>query len=162
MKHRIQLFVSSLGILFVCAFAGKVQFALEHQELHESLGVFELTRTLVWGWKFDLAIAATFTLLSYLAALSLHLITRARFTPLLSATTVISVVSLLLLHGSDTLYYAEAGRHMGYELKETFNSGAALMLSAATTYFQALVIQLILITAAIIATAVSRPPLPDR
>ncbi len=150
MIQRLKLFLLSLTTLFVLALLGKLQFALNHVELHQEMGGLQLLTTLLWGFRFDLAIASALTLLAFLGAQLLNLLPRLRFAPLLRWTTAAAAAVLLWLHGADLLYYAEAGRHMGYELKEGLNSGAALAASIFTRYALPVALQLLFIAIAIL------------
>jgi phosphoglycerol transferase MdoB-like AlkP superfamily enzyme len=151
MMQRLKLFLLSLTTLFTLALLGKLQFALNHFELHSEMDWPGLLGTLLWGFRFDLAIASALTLFAFIAAQLLSLLPRLRFAPLLRWTTAAAAALLLWLHGADLLYYAEAGRHMGYELKEGLNSGGALAASIFTRYALPVALQLLFIAIAILA-----------
>lgn len=153
MLHRLQLFLLSLVTLLVAALLGKLQFAIVHSALRQGQGVIEWLSTLLWGLRFDLAVSAAFALCAYLAAQLLALLPRGDLATQLRRSTAIAAAALLLLHGADTLYYGEAGRHMGYELKEGVNSGAALAISALSTHAVTFLIQLLLIAAVLIGNS---------
>ncbi len=145
MLQRLSLFLLSLTTLFTFALLEKGMFALHYSELQQKLGPLELLYTLLWGFRFDLAISAIFALLAFLAAQLLALLTRRGFAATLRWTTFLATAALILLHGADTLYYGEAGRHLGYELTEGLNSGAALASAAITTYLLPVAGQLLVI-----------------
>ena len=143
MLQRLSLFLLSLSILFAFALLEKGLFALHYTELTQGLGLFELLNTLLWGFRFDLAISAIFALLATLSAQLFALLPRRDFPATLRWTTFIATATLILLHGADTLYYGEAGRHLGYELTEGLNSGGALAIAALTSYLLPVVGQLL-------------------
>lgn len=145
MLQRLNLFLLSLSILFAFALLEKGLFALHYTELTQGLGLFELLNTLLWGFRFDLAISAIFALLATLSAQLFALLPRRDFPATLRWTTFIATATLILLHGADTLYYGEAGRHLGYELTEGLNSGGALAVAALTSYLLPVVGQLLVI-----------------
>ncbi len=150
MIQRLKLFLLSLTTLFVLALLDKLQFALNHVELHQQMGVLQLLNTLLWGFRFDLAIASALALFAFIAAQLLSLLPPLRFASLLRWSTAAAAALLLWLHGADLLYYAEAGRHMGYELKEGLNSGGALAASIFTRYALPVALQLLFIAIAIL------------
>ncbi len=152
MLQRLQLFLLSLFTLFAIALLEKGLFAATYTELHQGLGPFELLQTLLWGFRFDLAISASLALPAFLAAQLIALIRRSEFRSTLRWTTFIAAVVLILLHGADTLYFGEAGRHLGYELKEGANSAAALAAAALTTYAQPVLLQLLLMVVSYFTT----------
>lgn len=137
----LRLYPLSLAALLALAFGEKLLFALYHRELHQSLSPTELAGALVWGLRFDLAIAAGFALLAFTAAYLLFRLLRLPFTRGLEYSTLAAGAVLLLIHGADLLYYEEAGRHLGYELKEGYNSGAALAAAAFGTYLGPITLQ---------------------
>jgi phosphoglycerol transferase MdoB-like AlkP superfamily enzyme len=148
MRQRVKLYFISLFALLTIIIVEKIGFALSHPGLRQQLDYPELMSVLAWGMRFDLAIAAFFTLIGYLVAQTLNILFRANISNILRHTTFVSATLLILLHGADSLYFDEAGRHLGYELAEGLNSGGALLTSALTTYRGMLIIQIVVIIAA--------------
>ncbi|MDH5785091.1 MAG: sulfatase-like hydrolase/transferase [Chromatiales bacterium] len=144
MLQRLGQFALSLLILFSVALLAKGLFALFQSELHQGMGSVELIATLLWGFRFDLAISAILALLGYLTAQLFALIPRVTFVTALRWTTALSAVALILLHGSDAIYYVESGRHLGYELKEGWNSGTELFLTAVQAHLSVIIVHIIL------------------
>lgn len=145
MLSHLRLFLLPLLLLLVVALAEKGLFVLYHADQFNGLGLADVLFAMVWGIKFDLAIAAIFAFFAYLGAYLLHRLLRIRFTSGLRQTSFIAAALLLMLHGADMLYYGEAGRHLGYELKEGFNSGGDLATAALQTYTIPVLLQLLLL-----------------
>lgn len=122
MPQHLKLFLKALTLLFAVAFLGKVAFALYHHTVFADLSAGDMAYALAWGFRFDLSLAAVLGLLAYLGAYLAHRLARLPFAIVLNHLTFLALVLIILLHGGDTFYYAEAGRHLGYEIKEFYNS----------------------------------------
>lgn len=136
---HLRLFLRSLLLLLAVTFLGKAAFAVYHRELFTTLSPPQQAAALLWGLRFDVAVAAAFALLAFLAA---HLVFRLLRQPLarpLRWLTLAAALFLIGLHGGDTLYYSEAGRHLGYELKDGVNSAGELARMAAFSYTATLI-----------------------
>ena len=140
-----RLFAQSLLLLLTVAFAEKSIFALYHTELSNGLSTAELLGTLVWGLRFDLAISAALAMLVTFMAWLGHRLLRRPLIPTMRWGTFIAGALLIGIQGADLLYYGEAGRHLGYELKEWYNSGSSLAVAALQTYTVPVVLQLMLL-----------------
>ena len=145
MFSYLRYFLLPLFLLLVVAQTEKGLFALYHAEQLAGLGVADTLYAMLWGIRFDLAIAGAFAFFAFSGAYLLHRLLRLRFTHALRHTSFIAAAALLLLHGADLLYYGEAGRHLGYELKESINSGSDLATAALQTYTLPVVLQLLLL-----------------
>ena len=92
--------------------------------LHEEFSSFSFQESLyamVWGYKFDFAIAGVVAFLATLFDWSKKLFA------LLGS---LLVVSIFLLQIGDILYYNEANRHIGYEITDTFTDASSLFMTA--------------------------------
>ncbi len=130
----LRLHLLLLALLTGIGLLGKLFFALHHEPLHAGLSSGELLLTLLWGIRFDLALAAPLSLLATLGAWLIFRLRRGGYAGALRWCAYPLIAALVLLQGADLLYFDEAGRHMGYELKEGINSGGALAASALETY----------------------------
>jgi phosphoglycerol transferase MdoB-like AlkP superfamily enzyme len=139
-----RLFLQSLLLLLAVAFIEKGIFALYHTELSGNLHWLKLLSTLLWGIRFDLAISAAFALLVTFVAWLAHRLLRRPLIPTMRWGTFLAGALLIGIQGADLLYYGEAGRHLGYELKEWYNSGSSLAVAALQTYTVPVLLQLIL------------------
>lgn len=140
---HLRLFLRSLLFLLAVTWLGKAAFAVYHRELFGTLSLPQQAYALLWGLRFDLALAAAFALLAFLAA---HLVFRLAHQPLqrpLRWFTLAGALLLIGLHGGDTLYFSEAGRHLGYELKDGANSAGELARMALFSYTATLIAHLI-------------------
>lgn len=147
-----RLFLQSLLLLLTVTFIEKGIFALHHHELSRDLPWPTLLGTLLWGIRFDLAISAALALLITLAAWLAHRLLRRPLIPTMRWGTFLAGSLLIAIQGADLLYYGEAGRHLGYELKEWYNSGTALAMAALQSYTVPVLLQLLLFVPLFYAT----------
>lgn len=102
-------------LLTFISFLGKVGFTLAT----EILTIKEAFYPLVWGLRFDFAVAAFF---AFFASLLLVF----KSVPTSQVKFFISffaVLILILFVSGDYLYFLESGRHITYEAKDAFNHG---------------------------------------
>lgn len=145
MFSYLRLYLLPLLLLLFLAQAEKGLFVLYHAEQFKGLSVGGALYAMLWGIRFDLAIAGLFAFIAFLAAYLAHRLLRRELASALRYTGFTAATLLLLLHGADMLYYGEAGRHLGYELKEGFNSGAALAIAALSSYIVPVLLQISLL-----------------
>jgi len=145
MLPHLRLFLLPLLLMLLLAQMEKGLFVLYHHAQFSGLSLGNILYAMFWGIKFDLAIAGIFAFLAYFGAYLAKRLLRREFAAALQYTSFIAATLLLLLHGADMLYYGEAGRHLGYELKEGLNSGGSLALAAMRTYTWPVVMELALI-----------------
>ncbi len=145
MLSYLRLFLLPLSLLLLLALTEKGLFVLYHADQLDGLGLADILYSMMWGLRFDLAIAGAFTFIAFFAAYLLHRLLRIRFASGLRHAGFIVAAVLLILHGADLLYYGEAGRHLGYELKESINSGSDLATASLQTYTGPVVLQLLLL-----------------
>lgn len=139
------LFLLTLSELLLVALTEKGLFVLYHADQLAGLDASDILFAMVWGLRFDLAITGAFAFYAFFAAYALHRLLRIRFINGLRHLSFIAAATLVLLHGADLLYYGEAGRHLGYELKEGLSSGAVLATVALRTYTGPVAFQLLLL-----------------
>ncbi len=145
MLTYLRLYLLPLILLLGVALLEKGIFAYYHNSHFSELGLAQIITAILWGIKFDLAIAGAFAFIAFLIAYLVHRLLRRNFLRALQLTSFLAAATLLVLHGSDLLYYSEAGRHLGYELKEGFNSGGDLATAALQTYTLPVALQLLLL-----------------
>ncbi len=145
MFSYLRFFLLPLLLLLLVAQAEKGLFVLYHADQFNGLGLADILYAMLWGIRFDLAIASAFAFFAFFGAYLLHRLLRIRFISGLRYTSFLAATALLLLHGADLLYYGEAGRHLGYELKESINSGSDLATAALQSYTLPVALQLLLL-----------------
>jgi glucan phosphoethanolaminetransferase (alkaline phosphatase superfamily) len=145
MLYYLRLFLLPLLLLILVAQTEKGLFVLFHADEFRDLGLADTLFAMLWGIRFDLAIAGALAFFAFFAAYLLQRLLGLRLLTGLRHTSFIAAAALLLLHGADMLYYGEAGRHLGYELKEGFNSGADLATAAVQSYTLPVALQLLLL-----------------
>ena len=92
--------------------------------LREDFSAFSLQESLyamLWGYKFDFAIAGVVAFLVTLFDWSKKLF---------AFVGSFLVVSIFLLQMGDILYFNEANRHIGYEITDTFTDASSLFMTA--------------------------------
>lgn len=145
MFSHLRLFLLSLASLFTVAFVEKTIFAIYHDQLRSGFSAGEILYALIWGIRFDLAVAAALGLLVYLFSYALFRILRLPLRMLLRHLTFAAGVVVILVSGGDLIYFDEAGRHLGYELLEMHNSAGALTAAAMGSYTLPVMLQLLMI-----------------
>lgn len=134
MTQQLRYFPVALVALFSVTFSEKLIFALQHPQSVGMLNGGETLYALLWGMRFDIAIATLLALVAYLISYILFRLARLPFRHAMRALTLAGIALLILVHGADLLYYDEAGRHLGYELREAYNSANELAMSALNSY----------------------------
>jgi len=125
-------FLISIFVLTVTGLLYKTLFVVYNYPQFSSLSSNEVAYAIIWGIRFDLASAAFFSLISC-AALWFF----SRFKPsqdqaaLLLAVMLVMQVSLQL---SDTMYFAESGRHVSYEMRDALADASGLFMTALTQH----------------------------
>jgi hypothetical protein len=142
-------FFRLLAVLLLVAFVEKLIFTAYHADLTTGLSAGEVAHALMAGLRFDLAITAIFAFLAVFAAHVLARLLRMQFMKGVRWLAYVAVAALVFIHGADLLYFDETGRHMGYELKEAYNSGVELATSAVATYRVPVLVQLVWLAAAL-------------
>lgn len=160
MSRSSALFRALLALLAV-VLAEKLLFVFHHAELRAGLSLEEIGMALLSGLRFDLAAVALFVLGAYLPAYLYSRLLRRRFAEALRVTLFVAAGGLVALHGADLIYFDESGRHMGYELKEAYNSRSELFSAALRSYRQELLVQLLFAVAALLVVRALFPA-PDR
>lgn len=146
MFANLRVFLLPMLQLMLIALTERIVFVVYYMDSHfKDISTGELSHALFWGLRFDLAIAAAFTFFVGLLAYLLHRLARVRIVSGLRYSTLFFAVLLLLLHGADIMYYDEAGRHLGYEVKEGIGSAKELVTMAATVQTKMFVFQLFLL-----------------
>jgi len=145
MFYYLRLFLLPLLLLILVAQTEKGLFVLFHADEFRDLGLADTLYAMAWGIRFDLAIAGALAFFAFFAAYLLKRLLGWRLLTGLRHTSFIAAALLLLLHGADMLYYSEAGRHLGYELKESINSGSDLATAALQSYTLPVALQLLLL-----------------
>ncbi len=154
MRSTLRLYFRSLLLLSATALVERAFFAVHNHELLK-LQTADLVHALLWGLRFDFAVAGVLALLAFLAVYLLRRLLRLAPERTLGHFTLAGMILLILLQGGDAMYFAEVGRHIGYEVKETYNSGPALLGVALSNYTTAFLLQLMLIGVAIFAVRTS-------
>ncbi len=146
MLTNLRFFLLPMLQLLLIALTERIVFVVYYYDNHYAgLSTGDIIHALVWGIRFDLAISAVFTFFACLLAYLFHRLARTRFIVGLRHTTFLFAVLLLVLHGADILYFDEAGRHLGYELREGINSFSELVKTAAIVHTKMFYFQLFLL-----------------
>ncbi|VVS93074.1 LTA synthase family protein [Desulfoluna spongiiphila] len=126
--------------LFTVSFIGltglgtllRLFFYLCHREGFPGLSFGEVGYALVWGLRFDVALAAIFALLSLLLGALLFFGIKKR--PWALAPLALSATAVVALQTSDIMYFHDANRHIGYELSDAATDVSSLVTTAFTQY----------------------------
>ena len=130
-NHAVDLlhyFFISLTALVFSGLIYKTIFVVYNYSLFASLSASEITYALVWGVRFDLAAASFLTLVSCLLLWFFI-----RFLNIKSPALVLLGFMLFLqlsLQTGDSIYFAEAGRHVSYEMRDVLTDASGLFMTA--------------------------------
>ena len=154
MPNQLRLFLKCVVTLTAIALAERVLFiaydaSLGHSILGHSFSLGNLAYTLLWGIRFDAAVAAIFSLLAYLFSYLALRLFDANFHSVIRRSMYVAVAATILLQGADIMYYAEAGRHLGYEMLDFFNDAFSLLGTAVTVYHWIFLLHIALTIAAL-------------
>lgn len=149
MTEHLRIFLKAFLALTLVGLSERVVFAVYHHQLADQLSAGELLYALAWGLRFDAALAAILAFAIFAAAHLVHRFTAGAVTTTMRRASYPLALGLVALHGADLLYFSEAGRHMGYELRDAYASGNELFTAAVTTYPGPVLLQLALMVPAI-------------
>lgn len=120
-------FISLLALTFV-GLLFKFVFVVYSYSQFSALPSSEIIYALFWGLRFDLASAALLSLLSCFALWFFYRVLPAKDPAIfLLALMLLLQVSLQI---GDTVYFAEAGRHVSYEIRDALTDASGLLMTA--------------------------------
>lgn len=125
-------FFTSCAVLIFSGLAFKVLFVVYNHHQFSNLDLSEIAYALIWGMRFDLASAAFFSLISCIILWLAHRLRSPR-NPALALLLVMLFVQLSL-QISDTMYFAESGRHVSYEMRDVLADASGLFMTAITKH----------------------------
>lgn len=128
----LRYFFISIAALVLSGLVYKTIFVVYNFSLFASLPASEIAYALIWGVRFDLASAALFSLVSCLI-LWFFIRFSNRKKPALLLLGFMLFVQLSLQTG-DSIYFAEAGRHVSYEMRDALSDASGLFMTAVTKH----------------------------
>lgn len=135
-------YLVSFVALVVSGLIYKILFVVYNYAQFSSLAIFEISYALLWGVRFDIASAGILSLLGCLLLWAFY-----RLLPSKNPATVLLVVMLALqfsMQIGDIVYYAEAGRHVSYEMRDALADASGLFMTAVTKHAMFLVLSYLL------------------
>lgn len=133
-KHHLTLFLKLITTLILIGLFERCVFALFHSHLSSSYSFTEIIFTLLWGLKFDIALAGVFSILYILSSYVLKRLFTISETKTLKYLVYIFASTIFLLQAGDIIYFSDASRHLGYEITDTFNDAPQLLATAWSIY----------------------------
>lgn len=143
-KHHFGLFIRFILLLTAIGFFERGVFAVYHNHLVSSYSFSEIAYTLLWGLRFDLALAGFFGLLALLITYILKRFVSITETRSIKYLAYLFASSVFILQGADMIYFSDAARHLGYEISDTFNDAPHLLATAWSIYKAPLLFHLLL------------------
>ena len=125
-------YLVSFVALVVLGLIYKILFVVYNYAQFSSLAISEISYALIWGVRFDIASAGLLSLLGCLLFWVFY-----RLLPSKNPATVLLVVMLALqfsMQIGDIVYYAEAGRHVSYEMRDALADASGLFMTAVTKH----------------------------
>ena len=120
--------LTSVGLVF------RVFFWLVFRSTFVELQAGEVTRALVWGLRFDLALAAILSLL--VAGCSGMLLWIEPMRGRAHWPLYLAIVAVTLMMGGDLMYFQDSGRHVSYEIFDTLTDAKSLLSTALIVHTQ--------------------------
>ena len=118
--------------LVVSGLVYKVLFVAYNYGQFSSLTISEISYALIWGVRFDIASAGLLSLISCLILWGFY-----RLSPSKNPAPVLLVTMLFIqlsMQIGDIIYYAEAGRHVSYEMRDALTDASGLFMTAITKH----------------------------
>ena len=143
-KKHVLLFLTFITVLVLIGLFERSLFAIFHKHLLSSFNLFDVIYTLLWGLKFDIALAGFFALIYVLTAYTLQRTFNIFVTTTFKYLLYIFSSIIFLLQGGDIIYFSDASRHLGYEVTDSFNDAPELIATAWSLYKTPLLIHLAL------------------
>lgn len=110
----------------------KFVFVVYNYPQFSNLTISEIIYALFWGLRFDIAGAAFLSLLSCILFWLFTRLSSARNSA--SGLLAFMLLMQLSLQVGDTVYYAEAGRHVSYEMRDALADASGLFMTAVTKH----------------------------
>lgn len=133
-------YLSSLFALTLAGFIFKIVFFVYNQISIGELSSGDVLYALLWGLRFDLALAAMISFLMCLFLWPYYRFSQRRDVfseknKLSSAAKFLFFLALIVqmsLQSSDAMYFVDAGRHVSYEMRDVVADASGLLMTAIT------------------------------
>jgi len=132
------LFFNILLQLAITGLISRLVFVFFNPAATGETNLSEITYALAWGIRFDLATAGTIALLGttvYWMLIRLYLVSGSGAERLARSLMIGAMSLVILLQLGDAMYYADAGRHVSYEIRDAMTDAAGLTLTAFTQHW---------------------------
>ena len=115
----VQLYIIAFIAITLSGLIFRVGFSFYHHDIFHELSSSDWFHAIFWGLRFDFAVAA---ILTFFPLLLLSLIARV-YKPALRWNWLFlpGLTLQIVLSAADIMYFADAGRHLGYEIRDTMN-----------------------------------------
>lgn len=133
-KGHILFFLKFTALLVFIGFFERSVFTIYHHYLTTAYSSTEIIYTLLWGLRFDLALAGGISLISVFITYFLERFFTVRLSISLKYLAYIFGSIIFLLQGADIIYFTDASRHIGYEITDVFTDAKSLLATAWTVY----------------------------
>jgi phosphoglycerol transferase MdoB-like AlkP superfamily enzyme len=135
-------FFVSFSVLTIAGLIFKGVFLGYNISQFPDLTASEITHSLIWGVRFDMASAAFLTLLSCIVVwISYRL--KLSVNPSLTLLAIMLVAQMSFQVG-DSIYYTDAGRHVSYEMRDAMADASGLFLTAITYHVYFILVSAVL------------------
>lgn len=129
-------FVSLLALV-ISGVVYKILFVVYNYSQFSSLSVSDTVYAIFWGLRFDLASAAFLSLIGCMVLWLFYRLEKFNLAPSKNPASLLLLIMLLFqmsLQIGDTLYYAESGRHVSYEMRDALTDSYGLFMTAITNH----------------------------
>ena len=126
---------SKLTILIACiGLIERIIFAIYHNHLLSPFSITEITYTLIWGIRFDLALSGFFGIISVFITYPTERLFKIPIHSTIKYLAYIFASCVFFIQAADIIYFADSARHLGYEITDTFIDATSLLATAWTIY----------------------------
>lgn len=140
LNRRFNIYFYYMVCLLALGISGliyKIIFIVYNYSQFSSLPLTDTAYALVWGLRFDLAAAAFLSLTGCLVLWLFYRLGKFNLAPAKNPAVLLLSIMLLVqisLQIGDTLYYAESGRHVSYEMRDALTDASGLFMTAITNH----------------------------
>lgn len=127
-------YVKFIFLLTVIGFIERCFFAAYHNHITSQLSAADIAHSLLYGLKFDLALAGFVALLVFIFVYILKRLFTINESRVVRFFAYLSGSLVFFVQGGDIIYFSDAARHLGYEITDTLNDAPYLLSTAWTIY----------------------------
>ncbi|MEJ2052306.1 MAG: hypothetical protein P8X42_00180, partial [Calditrichaceae bacterium] len=111
-------YIRLILLLVAIGFVERCFFAVYHRHIAAHLSFTDILYALVWGIRFDLALAGFLALVSFTFVYLFKRLTAIDETRTIRFFAYLFGSLVFFIQGGDIIYFSDASRHIGYEITD--------------------------------------------